>query len=119
MIRLGGEREWVAPVVATTATDARGIEDVWGAIERHRAFLEQGDRLAEGRRRRLVVEVASLVTERLRDRVTEVLRTDAALAGDLEARRMDPYRAASLVVERVAGDGLGYRPAGVRNEGPT
>src|ERR671930_81349 len=60
MIRLGGERGWVATVVATTATDGRGVEHVWEAIVRHRDFLEQDDRLAERRRRQLAVEVAAL-----------------------------------------------------------
>ena len=120
MIRLGGEREWVAPVVATTATDGRGVEDVWDAIVRHRAFLEQDDRLAESRRRQLAVEVAGLATERARGRVAEALDADPALAADVEARRIDPYRAAGVVVERVAGAPSGYRPAsGVATEGRT
>jgi LAO/AO transport system kinase len=111
MIRMGGERAWVAPVVTTTATDGSGVADLWEAIARHRSFLEDADRLADGRRRRLLVEVASLVTERLRERVTDALSADAALAADLEARRVDPYRAASLVTERIAGEAAGYRPA--------
>ena len=102
MIRLGADAEWTPPVVKASAGTGAAVEDVWAAVERHREFLEEGDRLAAARRRRLVAEVASLTTERLRGRALTALEADAVLRDDLAERRLDPYRAASMLLERVA-----------------
>jgi LAO/AO transport system kinase len=102
MIRLGGDAAWTPPVVRASAGAGDGVDDVWSAIERHRAFLEDGDRLTAARRRRLALEAASLATERLRARVAEALEPDDALREDLGERRVDPYRAAAILLERVA-----------------
>jgi GTPase len=101
MIRLGRGAPWTPPVIKTAAAAGSGVEDVWGAVERHRAFMETGDRLAEGRRRRLALEVASLATEVLRCRVADALEAHAALLEDVAGRRLDPYRAASMLLELV------------------
>jgi putative protein kinase ArgK-like GTPase of G3E family len=83
------------------------VNAVWDAIERHLAFLETDDRLSLGRRRRLALEVASLATERLRVDVHQALESDAALHEDLAERRVDPYRAASILLERVGAPAAG------------
>jgi putative protein kinase ArgK-like GTPase of G3E family len=84
---------------------------VWSAVERHRTFLDDGDRLVAARANRLALEVASLTTERLRARVSEALAADGALREDLAERRLDPYRAATMLLERVgAARGGGEEP---------
>ncbi len=103
MIRLGASADWTPPVVKASAGTGTAVEDVWAAVDRHRAFLEDGDRLAAARRRRLALEAASLATERLRLRVRDAVQADDALADDLAERRLDPYRAAAMLLERVGG----------------
>jgi GTPase len=100
MIRLGAAAGWTPPVVKASAGTGAAVDEVWSAIERHRSFLD-GDRLTAARRRRLALEVASHATERLRERVAAALETDDALREDLAERRLDPYRAASMLLERV------------------
>jgi LAO/AO transport system kinase len=108
MIRLGAPAPWTPPVVEASAGTGTAIDAVWSAVDRHRAFLEEGERLGPARANRLALEVASLATERLRGRVGEALADDAILRADLAERRLDPYRAAALLLERVgAGDGGG------------
>jgi LAO/AO transport system kinase len=111
MIRLGAHSAWVPPVVKASAGTGAGVQEVWGAVERHRGFLEEGDRLRAGRRRRLALEVASLATERLRARAADALEADPALREDLAGRRLDPYRAASRLLERVVRPGAGGQGA--------
>ncbi len=105
MIRLAGDAAWAPPVLKTTAASGAGAEEVWAAVERHRAFLEVGDRLSDARRRRLALEVASLATEVLRCRVAATLGADAALLDDVAERRLDPYRAAAMLLEGVRSAG--------------
>jgi LAO/AO transport system kinase len=101
MIRMGPELDWTPPVVKTAAVTGEGIDDLWVAVEAHRAQLERGGGLAEGRRVRLLREVEGLASEQLRDRIRRLLEDDIALTDDLASRRIDPYGAAAILMERV------------------
>ncbi len=102
MIRMGPELDWTPPVVRTSAVTSEGVADLWEAIEGHRAYQEQSGDLLRARRARLLREVESLAAERLRARVEDLLTGDHALVADLEERRIDPYRAAAILMERIA-----------------
>lgn len=101
MIRMGGEQPWAPPVVRTSAASADGIDELWEAIASHRAHLEESGGLAAARRERLGREVESLTAERLRGGIRRLLDLDEALVEDLAQRRVDPYRAAAILMERV------------------
>jgi LAO/AO transport system kinase len=107
MIRLGAPPVWTPPVVEASAGTGTAIDAVWSAVERHRAFLDEGERLAAARANRLALEVASLATERLRGRVAEELADDPILRADLAERRLDPYRAAASLLGRIGAGGGG------------
>ena len=47
-----------------------------------------------------------MVSQELKERVKAALESDPGMAEDLEARRVDPYRAADMLVERVNGGGV-------------
>ena len=100
MLRMGPELPWTPPVVPTTATEGAGIDDLWAALESHRAHLASGE-LERGRRDRLLREVESLSLERLRGRARDLLANDGSLADDLMQRRTDPYRTAAILEERI------------------
>ena len=97
MLHLGVARDWDPPVLTTAATEPEGIDDLWEAIEAHRTHLEATGALLVRRRARLLREVESLAAARFRVAVAERLTNEPRLADDLEARRLDPYRAASIL----------------------
>jgi LAO/AO transport system kinase len=101
MIRMGPEAAWTPPVVRTATTTGEGLDELWEAIKAHRAHLEETGGLERARRERLVREVEQLAAERLRGRIRALLSEDAGLAGDLVGRRVDPYRAASILAGRI------------------
>jgi len=103
MIRMGPERDWTPPVVTTAATTGQGIVELWETVGLHRSHLEVSGTLARNRRHRLGREVEALAAERLRGRVAALLREDGALAEELFERRTDPYAAAAILAQRVAG----------------
>jgi LAO/AO transport system kinase len=84
-----------------TATDGTGIDEVADAIERHRTSAGASNTLAAKRQARLLREVETLAAERFRLRASAVLAT-GSLADDLATRRMDPYRAAAMLVDEAA-----------------
>jgi LAO/AO transport system kinase len=101
MLHLGVARDWEPPVLVTTATERGGVEELWEAIDAHRAWLGSSGVLEAKRGARLRAEVEGLAAARFRVAAADQLEADAALVGDLAARRTDPYRAADLLAERV------------------
>jgi LAO/AO transport system kinase len=102
MLHLGAARPWDPPIVCTTATSGDGVEALADAVEAHTAYLGESGALDAKRRARLLAEVESLAAERFKRSAADALRADDDLVGELAARRLDPYRAAAMLVERAA-----------------
>jgi LAO/AO transport system kinase len=87
--------EWRPPIVSTVAPTGEGVEELWTAMGRHRAYLEQSGELVERRRRRALDELSDVLVRRLEARVRDFeggreyqrIR-DAVVAGEV-----DPYAA--------------------------
>lgn len=101
MLHLGAAQEHETPILRTTATEPQGIPELWGAIEEHRAWLDESGVLDQLRRTRLEREVESLAAERLRGSLAAELTADEGLAAELVAGRIDPYAAARSLIRRV------------------
>jgi len=103
MLRMGPKLEWEPPIVRTSTMNGDGIDELWEAISGHRAHLEESGQLEGRRRRRILEEVESMVALRLRARTAGLLDqgAEAELADDLAARRIDPYRVADILLEKV------------------
>jgi LAO/AO transport system kinase len=108
MLHQGAARAWDPPIVTTTASEGDGLAELWSAIERHRAFLEDSGALEEKRRARALQEVTSLAAERFKASIQSWLAADGDLAARVRDRDIDPYVAASELLRRasdVPGDG--------------
>ncbi len=103
MIRMGPPLGWTPPVIRASAQSSEGTGELWEAIAAHRAHLEESGALVANRRERLLREVESLASEHVRGRIHELLRNDSALPEELAGRKIDPYRAAAILMERVSG----------------
>ena len=90
---------WKPEIVQTIATKGEGIDELWTAIEKHRAYQEENGLLEERRRRRIERELREIVAERYRQRVDSesgpLLRE---LTSEVEARRLNPYEAADRLI---------------------
>jgi LAO/AO transport system kinase len=100
-LRLVPAGSWEPPVVRVRALEPGGAEALWEAVERHRAFLGEDDRLRERRREGLTRQLRALAVDRLSRRV-EQASGDALdeLVGRVLERRIDPSGA---VDELLAG----------------
>jgi len=105
MLHLGAARDWDPPVLAVSALERSGIDELWDAVEGHRSHLASTGALDAKRRARLLQEVASLAAERFRLAVARTWSRDPALVDDLMDRRVDPYRAAEIVSRRAESAG--------------
>jgi LAO/AO transport system kinase len=102
MLHLGAAREWNPPVLSTSAPRHEGIDELRSAIAEHRTYLDASGQLRAKRRARLLREVESLAAARFRLRAAVALEADRTLADELEARRIDPYRAAAMLGDETA-----------------
>jgi LAO/AO transport system kinase len=101
MLHLGAARAWEPPVIEAVATEGRGVDEVRQAVADHLAWLTSSGERARKRRARLRREVEVLAAERFRVRASAAVDRDGRLLDDLEAGRIDPYRAATLLVESM------------------
>jgi LAO/AO transport system kinase len=98
-----GERppgSWRPPIVKTVASRAEGVDDVVGAVDRHRSWMERSGELRRRRLRRARDEIEAIAVTALRERFGD-LHGDARLdrlAGRLAAGETDPYTAADEII---------------------
>jgi LAO/AO transport system kinase len=97
------EAEWKPEIVQTIATKGEGIDELWAAIGKHRAYQEEKGLLEARRRRRIEREIREIVGERFRARVenecTDLLRE---LTDQVIDRKLDPYAAADRLITSLS-----------------
>jgi LAO/AO transport system kinase len=85
---------WIPELVATQALSGDGIDELWNAVERHMAYLNETGEIERRRRDAFVHQVRQLAMGRLERRLDRELRDDAR-AG------VDPYEAADRVLSSL------------------
>jgi LAO/AO transport system kinase len=96
------EDAWKPPIVKTVAHEAKGIEELAAAVERHRAYLEERGLLQSDRRERLRTEVLERARDLMLQRLMRDIEQDGkldAVLDDLMAHRTDPASAARTLVD--------------------
>ena len=96
---------WEPPIVATQSVDAVGIDELWQAVQRHRAHLAGGDRMAERQRDGMRRQLRALALDRLGRRLDAACPPDGmdALVDQVVARRIDPETAVDRLLDRLDG----------------
>jgi LAO/AO transport system kinase len=89
------EDGWIPPVVMAVSTSGAGAEELWAAVDDHRAHCEKTGMLEDRRRRRVEAELRTILVSRL-----EAIATGhgaggswRALSEAVAAGRLDPYTA--------------------------
>jgi LAO/AO transport system kinase len=96
------DHEWKPEIVQTVAIKNEGIDDLWTAIEKHRAFQEERGLLDARRRRRISREIKEIVAQRYRDKVEgQAKDLLEELTAEVAARRIGPYQAADRLIEAL------------------
>ena len=104
ILSLDREREWKTPILLTEAATGEGVAELWEAIEKHRAHLEESGELAERRRRNLGREVFAVASARAKRHLEESVAEDPELKRLLDAvgaRELDPLTAVRDIMEKV------------------
>lgn len=94
---------WRPPIVATVATERRGVSDVWERVNEHRDFITTSGELERRRRFRLREELREIVARRLEQKAREICTGDEwdRLTDDVIERSTDPWSAADAMLRGV------------------
>jgi LAO/AO transport system kinase len=93
--------DWEVPVLAVQAVNDVGMGELFDAIKRHRAALEQGGALEKRRQSRRRAALEALLVEEFTSQVMARVQSDAELARTLEAvstGALDPYSAVAQIL---------------------
>ncbi|MGC1334199.1 MAG: methylmalonyl Co-A mutase-associated GTPase MeaB [Candidatus Cybelea sp.] len=85
---------WIPELVATQALSGEGIEQLWAAIERHMAYLNDTGEIEGRRREAFMHQVRQLALGRIERRLDHLLESES-LTG------IDPYEAADRVIAEL------------------
>ena len=107
-IRIGTIQDLSGPLAGYGKQDRNGmqlrIDELWAALNRHRAHLESTGDLDGRRRNRIETEVLELVDRELRVGVRRLVAAGGEIAGLLSVARdgrVDPHTAAAAIVEKA------------------
>lgn len=103
MLSIGEHGLWVPPILKTVASRDEGIEEMVGAIERHRSWLGESGELERRRRTHLRLRVEMILKERVVTTADRVLGVDREVEQGY-ARRSDPYRVADRLFAGVVAE---------------
>src|SRR4051812_27568642 len=94
---------WRPPIIRTVASGGEGVEELWDAVAKHRARLEETGELAERRRRRLADELRRIVVGLLERRAQTMFGGSDFdhVPADIQAHEGDPYTAAQQIIEAL------------------
>ncbi len=91
------------PVIATVASEGKGVEDVVGAIRLHREALQKHEGLSAKRKERLQNRITELVVDRVRKQLWTPVRRTLLSQGvdDVVRGKRTPYDVARELVENL------------------
>lgn len=94
---------WLPPVVETVAAENKGIDGLLTAIEKHRAYLTDHDRLALAERQRIEIELYERLRDALMARLLQsVPQSDlSAVIDRIHAREQDPESAVQMILAHI------------------
>ncbi len=102
MIALGGVATWKRPVVSTVAVRGEGLDDLVGALDAHREWIDTGGERERRRVARAAGEIEAIALEQVRARFGGLPGARLPdLAKRVVAGELDPYRAADELAASV------------------
>ncbi|MDW7650418.1 MAG: methylmalonyl Co-A mutase-associated GTPase MeaB [Bacillota bacterium] len=105
MLDLGSSsRTWRPPIVRTITLDGSGISDMFGAINKHRDFLQESGHLEKVRKERIRRDVLDLIEYKIKKAVWDQVSGSEEfddLVSQIMTREMDPYTAAVQILGSI------------------
>jgi LAO/AO transport system kinase len=103
MLKLGPQKQWVPPVIQTTATDSLGITDLYEALNKHWDYLVSSGLLQELNNTHIKNELESELSELIKQRVLNSVDdyNYQQVLKKVLSRELDPHRAAQELLSSI------------------
>ena len=100
MLSLGEEKDWVPPIVTTTATEGKGFNQLWEEINNHKKYLGEEKR-NKMRLERINYELEKQVSQKLFDeKMSRIGKTEIPdVAKEILERKTDPFTAVDKIIK--------------------
>ena len=100
MLSLGEEKDWVPPIVTTTATEGKGFNQLWEEINNHKRYLGEEKR-NKMRLERINYELEKQVSQKLFDeKMSRIGKTEIPdVAKEILERKTDPFTAVDKIIK--------------------
>jgi LAO/AO transport system kinase len=91
---------WLPPVIRTVATEGEGIDELLTAIEAHRQYLMQADRMHQLEQQHLQMELVDRVRDELVKQLFAVLPAETLrdVVNQVQSRSLDPQTAVNQLL---------------------
>ena len=101
MLSLGEVKDWIPPIVSTTATNGKGFDELWKEIDNHKKFLGE-EKMGKMRLKSINYELEKQVSQKLFDnKMSKIGKTEIPdVAKEILERKIDPFTA----VDRIIGE---------------
>jgi LAO/AO transport system kinase len=106
-MHLNSPNGWAVPVLQTSAVSGQGVEELAGALESHKNFLQNTGEWLQRERARSRREVEQLLTRRFLERLEMAIpasERERVLTAVAE-RDLDPYTAVETLLKRLKDEG--------------
>jgi len=99
MLSLGEEKEWMPPIVTTTATNGDGFDNLWDEINNHKQYLGT-ERRNTMRLKRINYELENQVSQKLfTKKMIQIGNSEIPnMAKEILNRRIDPLTAVERII---------------------
>jgi LAO/AO transport system kinase len=93
---------WHPPIISTVATKQQGIVELIDEVESHRQYLQESGNLQLREQFRAATSLRMILRDYLLERLLDAAGYDPInqIVQDVAARRVDPYTAASQLVDQ-------------------
>lgn len=93
-------KSWLPDIVKTVAGEGKGVEEVAGSIDKHRAYLEETGNLAVRRRKRMKDRIEEIVQDQLKVDFWNAERSEALMneLDEVMRHRRTPYQVANDLI---------------------
>ena len=100
MLSLGEEKNWVPPIVTTTAIEGKGFNQLWKKINNHKKYLGEEKRNMM-RLKRINYELEKQVSQKLFDeKMSKIGKTEIPdIAKEILERKTDPFTAVDKIIK--------------------
>jgi LAO/AO transport system kinase len=95
---------WHFPILKTTATENKGIEELVSVIASHREYLHKSGKLEDERKAKLMLRIHELIEEKIRTHLKEkIIKEDElkAMVDKVYKRKLNPYRIAGKIAKGI------------------